>query len=71
MLVTRARRGFFVRYDDGVKDFRVYSCSEGGVILSRMSLLMSTMYLVKSLETLDLGREADNLLQIDRALEVH
>ena len=71
-LDPRAKTWCFVGYGDGVKGFRIYSPSEHWVILSRdVTFDESTMYSKKSSESSDLGKEGENLLQIDGVLEVH
>ena len=50
----------------------IYSPSEGRVILSNdVTFNKGTMYLVKSIETLDSGNEGENVLQTDKVLKVH
>ena len=71
-LDPRAKIGCFVGYGDGVKGFKIYSPLEGRVILSRdVTFDESTMYSKKSTESPELGKEGENLLQIDVVLEVH
>ena len=71
-LDPRAKMGCFVGYSDGVKGFRIYSRSEGRFNLSReVTFNESTIYSKKSLESSDLGKEGEYLLQTDGVLEVH
>ena len=62
----------FVGYCDSVKEFRIYSPSEGRFILSRGVIFEeSTMYSNKSKKTCDLGKYGENFLKKDRVVEVH
>ena len=71
-LDPRAKIGCFVGYGDSVKWFKIYSPSEGRVILSRdVTFDESTMYSKKSSGSSDLRKEGENLLQTDGVLEVH
>ena len=64
--------GCFVGYGDGVKGFRIYLPSEGGIILSRdVTFDESTMYSKKSSKSSNLGKEGENLLHTVGVLEVH
>lgn len=67
----RAKKEYFVGYNDGEKGFRIYSHLEDWVILNRdVTIDESTMYSLKSTKNTDLEKDRKNLQYSDSVLEV-